>query len=389
MRYWREALCSLFIVIIVTACHRREQPQLPPEDSDNPRQSCIVSDASLVINSNPSSAQVRVSGDDAGLTPAKIDTLTERHQKVELRLAGYFPAFGDVTLMSGQTTVFDSTLTPAPDMSICYMRRDSLFSLSLDGMTRKVWATDACCHKLAWSPNGLYLAYATQSGVTILNRDGRIRSTLKFPTTARADDFTWSNGGTKLAVGSYVDGIYVYNAVTNKTKRVLKTVGFTYDHCPTFSPDDSMIAYVHHEWGSEAWICIMRADGTGARQMSEQLSTRYDADLYLTWVRPDAILWAQNGGLFSFSPTTGRSDTLIKSSYCSSLVVSPDRTRYVFCGDKSLLCTVGDPATREIENISSDITWESDGESFSAHGFNTVQWVTWADGAVHQIVLRP
>lgn len=342
--------------------------------------------ASLTITSQPTGAQIRLSYHNIGLTtPARIDSLFEIHQRVDLHLPGHYPTRGDVVLELGETTAYTSTLTPAPDRTVVYSRNDSLFTLSLDGLRETLLAGDMRDQNMVWSPNGLYLAYASTAGVTILNSDGSVRATLNFGSGARADDFTWSHAGDKLAVGAYVDGIYVYDATTNETTRVLRTGGYTYDHNPTFSPGDSLIGYVHHEWETHAWICVMRADGSNAHAVSEQLGTGYDSHLFLSWVLPDVMLWASHSGLHRFFVSTGFRDTIIPADSYAILVVSPDYTRFAFKGDKYYLGTVADWQYREVNLGGPYLTWEPDGSSLCGQYYDALRWVPW-DGEGHTIV---
>lgn len=342
--------------------------------------------ATLLVTSQPAGAQVKIIYPARYLiTPGTVDSLYSDDVQVTMHLAGYYPTRGEAKLIGGETATYHSVLEPSPDKIVTYIRNDSLFTLSLDGLRETLWASDMRRQHMIWSPNGRYLAYASEPGITILNSDGSVRAALSFSTSTRADDFTWSYSGDKLAVGAYVDGIYVYDATTNEMTRVLRTSGYTYDHNPTFSPGDSLIGYVHHEWETRAWICVMRADGSNAHAVSEQLGTGYDSHLFLAWVLPDVMLWASHSGLHRFFVSTGLRDTVIPANSYAVLAVSPDGTRFAYKGDKYYLGTVADWQYREVNLGGPYLTWEPDNSSICGQYYDALRWVPW-DGDGHTIV---
>jgi Tol biopolymer transport system component len=133
--------------------------------------------------------------------------------------------------------------------------------------------------KPAWSPDGLQLAFESDTAIRVMTlNSGGASATALF--TGEAHNPAWSPDGTRIAFDSPSQadgpGIFVMNGDGSGLTRV--TVGD--DHAPTWSPDGSQIAFSRGAEDTEAQdIFVVNADGSGLTQ----LTTDAAADSHPSW----------------------------------------------------------------------------------------------------------
>jgi len=62
----------------------------------------------------------------------------------------------------------------------------------------------------------------------------------------------WSPDGAYFLFADPFEGILAVNTDTGSLTMIVTTYGYTLDHCPTVSPDGSMLVYIHHTYGTHA-----------------------------------------------------------------------------------------------------------------------------------------
>ncbi len=349
--------------------------------------------AVLRLLSNPPEAYITLNDSLLSvMTPAIIPDVPlgfDDKCEVYLRRPGYYPHFETVALSGEDTTTVSATFEPCPDIMLTQVRGDKLFLIRADGIEWSVLASGLSNLGLyRVSPNGQYVAYTSaNNSIVIANRDGSIRT--EIPNPHASDDYVWSNSGDRLAFGAYVDGIYLYDAPSNVVRRIYQTQGFVYDHNPTFSPGDSLIAFVNHSYGTQAIIRVMRVDGSGVHTVYMRISTLQNASLQLCWVAPDAVLWADFYGIYWVDPLSGTGGKVVATANLTSVAYSPDRTRYAFAesGDQRglYLGTVGLWDRRRLpDTYAGSPLWLPGNNCLQYWGDGHLKLAFW-DGATHII----
>jgi TolB protein len=132
----------------------------------------------------------------------------------------------------------------------------------------------------SWSPDGSKIAFRSHRDgnveVYVMDADGTDQTNLtRSPTSDYSPD--WSPDGTRIAFASDRDGdpneIYVMDADGSNQTRITRNPGI--DEYPTWSPDGTRIAFsctfgrVLPEGVGDFEICVVDADGTGLRQLTD------------------------------------------------------------------------------------------------------------------------
>jgi hypothetical protein len=144
---------------------------------------------------------------------------------------------------------------------------------------------------LAWSPDGSRLLIlrtrnvphqaSMGSNLFVLNADGT--------ETRLTKGNAWLTGGSFSADGSEVvyattdggpPGIFVVDAAGGTPRALLPGEDL---HSPTFSPDGSKIAYLAPGGANDYRLRVMNADGTGSRELSQEVLDYEGHDLGLVW----------------------------------------------------------------------------------------------------------
>lgn len=256
----------------------------------------------------------------------------------------------------------DSPISPAPPANIlppraqslpfkvAYVNKDSLWVVGPDTLPeRKICLVGSVYPIMSWSPDGRYLTFRSEDDhLIILNNDYSVRNKIPilYQTPGGFDNYSWSHSGRYLIYGRYSDGIFLYDAEVNTYKKIFQSNGLTYDHNAVFSPDDSLIAFFHNEYGSYAWLKVMRPDGSQVRTISDSIFSNHDENINMQWLGPHKIIfklapWIQNKPKGIFIATLNANKTkatisqVIADNDTYTLLISPNQAYYAFYNNTS------------------------------------------------------
>ena len=197
------------------------------------------------------------------------------------------------------------------------------------------------------------LAYIGKDAIYVVNTDGSARE-LIVRGVADHTTFSWSPDGRRLAFSGgheRAEEIFVVNVDGSGVKRLTqpprtrKRAADDWSENPSWSPDGSEIAFdgARKETGGVGHIYVMRADGTGKRQL-----TRGQLDQWLPSWSPDGhkIMFEQFVGsqfaiparidLYTINPDgTGRKKLARvrnEADHCACAVWSPDASKIAYEG---------------------------------------------------------
>ena len=134
---------------------------------------------------------------------------------------------------------------------------------------------------LAWSPDGMQIAFATdlnssekgtpqQVDIFIMNADGSGQTNLTEHPALDVDP-SWSPDGKFIAFASgRDDGLDIYT-IEIKTRKVRRLTNDTHSINPNWSPDGKYIVYEHILPGRGRHIFFMNTDGSHDRQLLRKL----------------------------------------------------------------------------------------------------------------------
>ncbi len=276
----------------------------------------------------------------------------------------------------------------------------SVFLIHPDSVNIAQFIDDFSSGSLLWSPNGEYLAYNSEDdNITIINKERILEATLPFRGYERANDFRWSHSGRFLANGAYFAGVYYYDTVLDTSKKIISG-NRIYFHNPVFSPDDSLIAFVQHSYGTVVHIVIKDLEDLGSFSICERLPFRtgWDEHLDLNWISDDELLFkSYDDGIFlqkiDLSADTLADLTQVVSSKINKLLVSPDRSHYAFTTSSSTsrinYAAIGDwsPVQVELQGTIKDFDWVPSNDAIVYTG-NQGVYLFRLDGTGHYRILE-
>ena len=294
--------------------------------------------SSVAVSSDPSGASISVNGTlTSYVTPATVPLPDSGTHTILLNLAGYYPSEHTIRVLPGEIGTVSATLSHAFNLLIAYTIRDSIFIIGSEGGTPKKVASDfrADQYGLLWSPDGQRLTYLSRTGVTVLDRNGQFIANSPATDGGRGIDFSWSHDGRYQIHGYYYNGVYRFDNLTSTFTRLFQSSGGTYQHNPVFSLGDSVVAYIHHTWGYNPYLALMRPDGTQRKIVSRVFGSEYAGHLQLAWINEVEVVFRRYGkGVFT-APVTYASDTAVTiaqviNDTVTYLQISPDRQRFAY-----------------------------------------------------------
>lgn len=110
--------------------------------------------------------------------------------------------------------------------------------------------TPASATDIAWSPDGLALAFAADDGVRIATANGFSRVISRCGPKAGRCDIDWSPDGAWIAV-AYAGHIDLVRPDGSATRRLIEVPGSRAGLDPAWSPDGRRLAFAHHGHASD------------------------------------------------------------------------------------------------------------------------------------------
>ena len=159
-----------------------------------------------------------------------------------------------------------------------------VYVMNADGSGQRRLTRHAKPKELAWSPDGILLAFGSHArggprDVYVMNADGTGLLNLT-PGPGGGEALSWSPDGRKIGFRSLRDGtgeIYVVNVdgsglrrLTHLARNPISSGGTTWS-APGWSPDGKKILFVRVGWGrglSNSEILVMNADGSRQRYLT-------------------------------------------------------------------------------------------------------------------------
>ncbi|MFH1366642.1 MAG: PEGA domain-containing protein [Patescibacteria group bacterium] len=340
----------------------------------------------LIVNSDPPGAMITVNGVINGMTtPDTIRNFNPGPYLIGLRKPGYFPYDEKVELHYGDTKTVFSSLVRCPDYALAYTIGSVIYHCRLDGTNLKTLASDYKNdgNGLVMSPDGKCLAYGNGSGIRVINSEGQEEYLI--PYTNRANDHTWSHDSRYLVWGVYTPGIYRYDTETKAVARIYATPGYRYSHCPVYDQDDQRVAFVRHEWETQASLFVMKADGSLVQMTSGEFLTEYDENIQLNWAGDSLLVFRTTRtkgtlyGLYTFD-LRSRTVSRVNQKAISFLTTSPDQQQYAYYAYPNVCYgPIGNwenPALNKDIYFPTRIAWSPESDFFLVRGAEGIYMVT-------------
>ncbi|PIY96779.1 MAG: hypothetical protein COY66_02960 [Candidatus Kerfeldbacteria bacterium CG_4_10_14_0_8_um_filter_42_10] len=396
-------IAAILLITATSSCNKN-----PENPIDEP---VIPGFGNLVIQSQPLGAQIWItdwlSDSLAGITPDTLFNLASGACDLRLTMPGYLPIDFTAVVVGDDTTLVNISMENAPPYKIFYIKGDSMFTMAMDSLYPVVFDTGgytsswALTTQIYSSPDNSMLAYSNQGGIgmVIRNVSGSLVSSFQYG--SRANSFNWSHEGNKVVNGVYYDGLYVYDLATNQSTKIYDTPGQTYDHCPSYSPDDSKIAFVNHSYGGyNSWVRMINSNGSNAQSLiwhSVTGQTIYDEELDITWVAANKVLYKiYYLGIFQVTINPGdTTEQPVGPEYAMYLRVSPDQQHYAFY--RSYQTTewglyLGDiqnwQATLLVQRPVKGIAWSPNSDAIAFTNDDGIWWCK-LDGTLYHLVKWP
>lgn len=382
--------CVLYVLL---SCHGK-----PTEGSDANR-------TVIEISSTPSGLQMQYRIADSVFSDTTPFALViegdpdPQGYDFRLELQDHFPEELHVVPNRGDSLHFHKVMTDAPDLDFVLwvptwdpFPADSLQLFHLDGFFKSLIDDHVESNDFGWSPSRKYFTYHTDNASTVLlNKDRTV-----YATEAGYFNDGWSSTERFVAYGVYLRGIDVCDLETHTVTRILQSQFETYDHNPVFSPNDSLIAFVHHEWGQLAWIKLMHRDGSNVITLTDTLKTKHDASLNLFWVSDHELLFLNNNGphdlqatgLFLLDIRTRKISKIVQASWFNGFTVSKKLGKFAFSTRDGLFVgSLADLSYHRISPIRGQmmcLDFAPDGNALLVTIDDGVYWVT-TNGETHRI----
>jgi Tol biopolymer transport system component len=241
--------------------------------------------------------------------------------------------------------------------------------------------------EVAWSPNGLRLAYAMPDGIVVVDFDGRHRRRVAHTEVGfSVTGLVWSGDRRKLLFSQTRDynDLEIYTIAADGSGAAPLTENDVEDLQPAWSPDGKRLAWVHVlSRTPEVWL--MNGDGTGPRLVIRNgFDPAWTADgariVFSRYVGPST----QPYWTYSVDLATGEERVLVRGGYHA--VPSPDGTKLAYLGGSfgSLFVAAADGsgATELVNADTTDsVSWSPDSTSLVFRGSSGSLYTIRADGS--------
>lgn len=220
--------------------------------------------------------------------------------------------FSLCSLINAQIVEAQLTSDEIPDLDVVFTKNEQIYRTNMrqaaSGVMRLVLlANDFKGYFIHRRPRTKdQFAYCRTTGIVVMDTCGRRIIDYQRSGSGFHADFVWSYSGQYIVYGVYSGpfapvpdpGIHRLEPNTGNAKRLVATVGFTYDHNPRYSLDDTKLSYIHHEYGSLNWFAVIDSSGgelqvpcNGRKEPECQLhGTEHDAHQYFTWIDQTHVL---------------------------------------------------------------------------------------------------
>jgi hypothetical protein len=343
----------------------------------------------IIFDSNPQGAQVFLNGTYFGITPCTYENAPPGYYKIRLAKSSYFPWDALLNLEIARTERISADLTIAPPYKIAYHHQGSIWQVGLDGINPQELTPDAGS-SLSSSPNGLYLISVAQDKMRLYRYDGSLVKEFPYGHNTWSGDIRWSNSSRYLTFSIKYDGSYLYDIETDVFSECIPS-GYTYDHDLCFRPDDSMMAFAHHEYENNMYLFVSSACGRW-RRITPVVKTGYDEGPYLQWYSNSGLIFKSSwSGVYIVEPQdTVVTPTLIIHHDVSYLIVSPNRSKVVFRynGINYMLTGVWTPIWVSNPYNFLALAWSPSSDAIAVRTGDGLHW-TYLDGKDYHILDLP
>ncbi|MFC1687915.1 PEGA domain-containing protein [Patescibacteria group bacterium] len=353
----------------------------------------------LALESNPSGAIIVLNDSvTTYVTPHIFEGLPlSGYYSIRLLKEGHLPHESTWRRQLGDVREISTELLPAPDLEIVYSLGTGkwgddyvLHTVGFDGMnSAQLFGRSIITEgTVRWSSDGQHLAYNTESGVSIITCNGTFIG--EVPRGERVShDFVWSHDGTMLSLGSYFDGIYLFDIEDQTLAKIVRTNSMVYDHNPAFDPNDQFIAHVQHQWGSDAILYVRDLGGNHIASYG-RFKACCDRNMSLTWISDAELLFLADGGVYTFEPyVSGATHQLVVEDAYRNLIVTDDVEQFAYATEDGDIYVgeVGKWTPRFITNLSGirELHWTPEMNAITCLTRSGIYWIT-LDRRVYHIV---
>ncbi len=166
-----------------------------------------------------------------------------------------------------------------PTGQLIYAAGAGLRLVNVDGSGDRLFRDRA--FSPAWSPDGARVMVLDGPDIAIVSSDGVVQSLLAPPSFALPYGFSWSPDGSRVALSGSPDAtgseshIYVMNADGSGARQLTDDPGF--DQHPSWSPDGRMIVFTR--WADQRFtLYVVGSDGSDLHPLFAHPEHRYDYD---------------------------------------------------------------------------------------------------------------